>query len=271
MANIQIKCLPELACEIPPSSLYSELPIQEQRVTAGMNTSGLSVNGPADVPNSTQAMKISRVLAAYHGVVPQNMSPIVVGIHANPDDQTRATNVFRTARETVQTEKYGTSSFIMQYVPGKVSSENFLVQQTNLSIEARAREFQPPNETQAETNIRTAERQAFLDAMASGERLWRNTYELEYRQTVEALPAAKGLERERLTRKAEFYHRMKDNPPQCAVDLATLLTRQACDQAKMIPLGLRNWDLCLEFWAANTNVDILTSHLEKSSNVVDVR
>jgi len=159
----------------------------------------------------------------------------------------------------------------MQYVPGKVSSENFLVQQTNLSIEARAREFQPPNETQAETNIRTAERQAFLDAMASGERLWRNTYELEYRQTVEALPAAKGLERERLTRKAEFYHRMKDNPPQCAVDLATLLTRQACDQAKMIPLGLRNWDLCLEFWAANTNVDILTSHLEKSSNVVDVR
>ena len=240
-------------------------------VTAGMNTSGLSVNGPTDVPNSAQAMKISRVLAAYHGVVPQNMSHIVVGIHADPVDQTRAANVFRTARESVQTEKFGPNSFIMQYVPGKVSSENFLVQQTNLSIEARARELQPPNETQAETNICTAERQAFLDAIASGERLWKTTYELEYRQTVDALHLAKGLERERLTRKASFYHRMKDNPPRCAVDLATLLTRQNCDQAKMIPLGLRNWDLCLDFWVANTDVDILTSHLEKASNVVDIR
>ncbi|KAF7679190.1 hypothetical protein GT037_002938 [Alternaria burnsii] len=319
MANIQIKCLPELACEIPPSSLYSELPIQERLVTVGMNTSGLSVNGPAVVPNSTEATKICRVLAAYHGVVPQskhtvvvgmhadknnqdkaaavfrtaretvqterygpnsfiqqfvpgkNMSPIVVGIHPNPVDQTRATSMFRTARETVQTEKYGPKSFIQQYIPGKVCTEDFLVQQTNFSIEARARELQPPNETQAETNTRTADRQAFLDAIASGERLWKTTYESEYRRTVDALPAAKGLESERLARKAEFFKTMKDNPPRCAIDLATLHTRQGCNQAKMIPLGLRNWEQCLDFWQATITDDILTSYLEKASNVVDIR
>ena len=135
-------------------------------VTVGMNTSGLSVNGPAVVPNSTQATKMSRILAIYHGVVPQSKYTVVVGTYADPVDQTRAANVFRTARDSVQTEKFGPNSFIMQYVPGEVSSENFLVQQTNLSIEARTRELQPPNETQTETNTRTAERQAFLDAIA---------------------------------------------------------------------------------------------------------
>ena len=107
--------------------------------------------------------------------------------------------------------------------------------------------------------------------MASGERLWVNTYELEYRKTVDALPAARGLERTRLTRKAELYHRMKDNPPRCAVDLNTLHSRHQCDQAKMIPLGLRNWELILDFWQATITDDILTSHLEKASNVVDIR
>ncbi|RYN70689.1 hypothetical protein AA0117_g10307 [Alternaria alternata] len=271
MANIPMMCLAEIVCEIPPSSLYSELPIQERLVTAGMNTSGLSVNGPAVVPNSTQATKISRVLATYHGVVPQNKQTVVVGMHADPNDQSRAANVFRRARETVQTEKYGPNSFIQQFIPGKVSSEDFLVQQTNLRLEAKAREFHPPNETQAQTNSRMAERQGFLDAMASGERLWVNTYELEYRKTVAALPAARGLERTRLTRKAELYHRMKDNPPRCAVDLNTLHSRQQCDQAKMIPLGLRNWELILDFWQATITDDILTSHLEKASNVVDIR
>jgi hypothetical protein len=240
-------------------------------VTVGMNTSGLSVNGPAVVPNSTQATKISRVLAAYHGVVPQSKHTVVVGMHADPNDQSRAANVFRTARETVQTEKYGPNSFIQQFIPGKVSSEDFLVQQTNLRLEAKAREFHPPNETQAQTNSRMAERQGFLDAMASGERLWVNTYELEYRKTVAALPAARGLERTRLTRKAELYHRMKDNPPRCAVDLNTLHSRQQCDQAKMIPLVMRNWELILDFWQATITDDILTSHLEKASNVVDIR
>ncbi|RYO16126.1 hypothetical protein AA0111_g11482 [Alternaria arborescens] len=253
MANIPMMCLAEIVCEIPPSSLYSELPIQERLVTVGMNTSGLSVNGPAVVPNSTQATKISRVLAAYHGVVPQSKHTVVVGMHADRNDQNKAAAVFRTARETVQTEKYGPNSFIQQFIPGK------------------ARELQPPNETRAQTDTRTAEHQAFLDAMASGERLWVNTYELEYRKTVDALPAARGLERTRLTRKAELYHRMKDNPPRCAVDLNTLHSRHQCDQAKMIPLGLRNWELILDFWQATITDDILTSHLEKASNVVDIR
>lgn len=166
----------------------------------GMNTSDLSVHGPAVVPNSTQATKISRVLAAYHGVVPQSKhTVVVVGMHADRNDQNKAAAVFRTARETVQTEKYGPNCFIQQFIPGKVSSENFLVQQPNFSIEAKARELQPPNETRAQTDTRTAERQAFLDAMASGERLRVNTYELEYRKTVDTLPAARGLERTRLT------------------------------------------------------------------------
>ncbi|CAN9368783.1 unnamed protein product [Alternaria alternata] len=143
MANIPMMCLAEIVCEIPPSSLYSELPIQERLVTVGMNTSGLSVNGPAVVPNSTQATKISRVLAAYHGVVPQSKHTVVVGMHADRNDQNKAAAVFRTARETVQTEKYGPNSFIQQFIPGKVSNENFLVQQTNFSIEAKARELQP--------------------------------------------------------------------------------------------------------------------------------
>ncbi|CAN9177838.1 unnamed protein product [Alternaria alternata] len=271
MANIPMMCLAEIVCEIPPSSLYSELPIQERLVTAGMNTSGLSVNGPAVVPNSTQATKISRVLATYHGVVPQNKQTVVVGMHADPNDQSRAANVFRRARETVQTEKYGPNSFIQQFIPGKVSSEDFLVQQTNLRLEAKAREFHPPNETQTQTNNRMAERQGFLNAMASGERLWVNTYELEYRKTVDALPAAGGLEKARLNRKAELYRNMKSNPPRCAIDLATLHTRQDCDQAKLIPLGLRNWEQCLDFWQATITDDVLTSHLEKSSLVVDIR
>jgi hypothetical protein len=236
-----------------------------------MNTSGLSVNGPAVVPNSTEATKICRVLAAYHGVVPQSKHTVVVGMHADKNNQDKAAAVFRTAREMVQTERYGPNSFIQQFVPGKVSSEDFLVQQTNFSIEAKARELQPPNETQAETNTRTAERQAFLDAIASGERLWVNTYELEYRRTVDALPLARGLERTRLTRKAELYHRMKDNPPRCVIDLNTVHSRQQCDQAKMIPLGLRNWEQCLDFWQATITDDILTSYLEKASNVVDIR
>ena len=61
---------------------------------------------------------------------------------------------------------------------------------------------------------------------------------------------------------------MKDNPPRCAVDLNTLHSRQQCDQAKMIPLGLRNWELILDFWQATITDNILTSHLEKASNVV---
>jgi hypothetical protein len=89
-------------------------------------------------------------------------------MHADWNDQNKAAAVFRTARETVQTEKYGPNSFIQQFITGKVSSENFLVQQTNSSIEAKARELQPPNETRAQTDTRTAERQAFLDAMTSG-------------------------------------------------------------------------------------------------------
>ena len=80
------------------------------------------------MPNSTQATKISRVLAAYHGVVPQSKHTVVVGMHADRNDQNKAAAVFRTARETVQTEKYGPNSFIQQFIPGKVSSENFLVQ-----------------------------------------------------------------------------------------------------------------------------------------------
>jgi len=61
------------------------------------------------------------------------------------------------------------------------------------------------------------------------------------------------------------------NPPRCAVDVATLLDRRACEQAKFIPLLDRTMDERVRFWFDHVTKDTIASDLEAAMSVVDIR
>jgi len=217
------------------------------------------------------AKKAGRVIAAYYGTVPNGILATVVGLHVDAAKTATAAKTFRRMKSDLFVEKFGTGSFIYKFARGKVSTSNFLTSQHNFAIDARICQFPVANEDEAATTRRNTKRQALLDAMASSEQVWVDTYTAAFNKAKKAHEKARGLGKVRLARTRDLCETLMANPPRCAVDVATLLNRHACEQAKMIPLLIRTMDERVRFWSDHVGKDTIASHLGAAMSVVDIR
>ena len=242
-------------------------------VTANTPGSGINIGIPSTTVTMAEATKVGRVMAAYFGTVPRGRLANVVGLHAAVPAQDLAAKTFRAVIYKIQSEKFGRDSFIQNFVRGKASTSNFHTQQNNLAIDARICEFPVANETQTDIDLRATNRQAYLAAMAASEQLWINTYTVAFDEAKDAHGKAKGAKKVRLARTRELYRVMKDAPPRCNVNLATLLSKAQAEKERMIPLSLRAFDDRFEFWFENAQrKDVIASHFEASILAdVDIR
>ncbi|KAI4663011.1 uncharacterized protein J4E79_004323 [Alternaria viburni] len=271
MADFGIVPVMEINCEAPMSTLYTELDEQEQRVTAGTPGSGISTGIPKVEVSMANAKKVGRVIAAYYGTVPNGFLATVVGLHVDAAKTATAAKTFRRMKSDLFVEKFGTGSFIYKFARGKVSTSDFLTYQHNFAIEARICDFAVANEDEGAITRRAAKRQAILDATASSEQVWVDTYTVAFNKAKKAHEKARGVGKVRLARTRDLCEELMANPPRCAVDVTTLLNRRACEQAKMIPLLLRTMDERVRFWFDHVTKDTIASHLGAAMSVVDIR
>jgi hypothetical protein len=92
------------------------------------------------------------------------------------------------------------------------------------------------------------------------------------------LPTAKGLKRAHLRRMSNLYTKMLTaqqagdlGRPEATVDVERLQTREEAETALRTILSHRTRQDRLTFWRATFNKDILTSQLEASRHVIDIR
>jgi hypothetical protein len=220
---------------------------------------------------ATEARKVARVIAAHIGLVPQDTLANVVGVHADPVLRAKAAKLFATIASDIKTEKFGAGSFIQKFVRGKVSTVNFLVQQHNLALDARICEFVVAGETQVDIDLRNAAREQLLAAMTASEQLWVKTYTSALNKAKEKHQSSRGVEKAQFARARDLYIDLIAAPPRCTIDVATLDSRAACQEAKMLMLPRRSKADRLSFWRDVFGKDQVASCLQAAMHVVDVR
>jgi hypothetical protein len=145
------------------------------------------------------------------------------------------------------------------------------VQQHNLALDARICQIAVADETQADIDRDYQTRAELLAAMAAGEQLWVDTYTSALNEVKEKLQSARGVERAQFARARDLYLDRIAAPPRCTVDVATLHSRAACQQAKMLMLPRRSKANRLSFWRSKFGKDQVASCLRAAMHVVDVR
>jgi hypothetical protein len=215
-------------------------------------------------------MMRARLVSAYFGVVPLDMAHIIVGAPDDAEAAKLAKRMFSKVRENVQTERYGRTSFIQEFVRRTVSTMDVQTLITNWSLDARIAEIAVPGETPAAAATRNANRAAYLPALAQIQELWHDTYEQALYSASARVGITGGLKKKRYERARDLYRVMKDHPPAPPQGVDRLNAR-GCEQAKEVPFAFRAKQDRLAAFRGYMKKDVVASHFSTLMNVVDVR